>query len=202
MRAICFALVLITSFTPVRGFAQDTPADIVRKTLDAVTNEFLSQLDTSFHITRVFPVVSSELPEDQIQPVIDLWRRSLHAAGKEVYVNPQTGTYRTELRVDTYTILVNSEKSGWFGKQRFSGVMNLSGDVLVADTSGKVIHTTTFEFSESFETSKKQDVWFAEETQQHFPVRYSNLQDHPEIRTILLAVTSAMIIYLFYSMRG
>lgn len=199
MRYIFSTMMLILFFSGTTGLAQETPSELLRSTLDSVSAELL---DKSPQIDRIYPVVSSELPEAKTQPILDLWRRSLNAAGREVFLTSQPGTNRAELRVETYAFNVHSEKSGWFGKQTLSGILNLKGDVLIADTSGKVIETIPVDISKMFQMIENKDIWYAEKSRQHYPIQFTDLQDRPEVRTILLAVTSAVIIYLFYSIRG
>ncbi|MCF7805172.1 MAG: hypothetical protein K9N46_12985 [Candidatus Marinimicrobia bacterium] len=200
MSRIIYIIVLAV---PLTLAAQPNPDQVLLDALDLIIRESELVTDSIPGEADVYPVVKGNITDAYREPMVDAWRKSFTRTGRSVYLISQTGTYQAALRVDIYRMLLHSEdRPGIFAGNSISGTLEFTGEILIADTTGKVLGTEPVEISEDFDVADDAGIWVTEQTRMRYPVVYPNRRDHPEIRTILLAITSGVIIYLFYSMRG
>ena len=202
MRRYLVSLFILCLIAPVFLGAQIRPGEFLNKKIDQIRIQSVPDsmnLDTE---TGIVPKTSGVITTSVQHTLENAWRRTWQNAGFEVYLSDYPGTYTTWLRVEDYSFQIHAQKKkGIFSGTEMKGFFNFSGEILIADSTGKVIFSNPLQQDEKFEIQNSA-LWESEAARRNYPIEIYQGRDIPEFRVLLLGITSAVIIYLFYSMRG
>ena len=187
-------------------YGQDnpTPSDLLHEALNEVVTQVMS--DTAIAIpdsSVLYPALNGDMESPQESPAVNFWRQSWQEEQFTVFVTEQPEIYRVILDISRYQFhLEKAGKIRLFKKRDYSGTFELSGTVTVISPNGKMLGTTPVAHSTGFDPSGNLYFWRMDETGKTYPISWSSVGDNPGLATVLLSVTSGVIIYLFYVMRG
>lgn len=199
--ALLFMTMWLGSLHPVSGEEPVTPHRILRESLETVAVQV--QENTTMPSGPIHPVVAGDLPKEQMAMITRQWRQSWFDQGYEIFVQDNASMPTLQLLVEEYKITLRRRSGGFFsGTNAYSGTFELTGSVSIIDSVGQLIEMTPVEQSREFQVAEEVSAWREERILRSFPVEFAGILNRPEIRTILLSITSGVIIYLFYVLRG
>jgi len=186
-----------------RGAPSDTPDQIMEQTLGSVLQIAKNTVDSLQSGVYVFPgIQNGGITNMQHSKISALWRKTWQDSGYTVFLQSNPTSWEVLFDLEEYQFRVHKPHRRIFtGEQTSTGTLTLSGAISVAVPGGRVIATIPIEKTREFDIDKHAKIWDLAQTQMAFPVEFA-ASDQPEIRTILLSLTSAVIIYLFYTIRG
>lgn len=201
-RIITILLVFVIS-TPV--FAQEpvSPGTLLNNALNAVAAQVVDSLDVPGESAAVFPSVEGDFPQEYARSIILQWQQVCQQQGWTVFIVPQDSLYQMQFTVSEYQFdLAKHGKIRLFKSRDYQGIFELLGTITVISPTQELIGTYPVSYTKTFQVNDNQYLWQDEDMKEKYPIRWQGTGENPGLATILLSITSGVIIYLFYSMRG
>jgi len=203
MRQIITTLLVLIFSTSICAQDQETPRALLNDALNSVAGQVMDSLDISNGSAAVYPSVEGEFPEEYIPPFALQWQQVWQQQGWTVFIVPQDSLYQIQFTVSDYQFdVARHGKIHLFKRRGFQGIFELMGTITVISPTQELIGTSLVSYTKKFQINENQYLWQDEEVREIYPIRWQGTGDNPGLATILLSITSAVIIYLFYSMRG
>lgn len=180
-----------------------TPASVLHNGIQAVLQTVIDSSVVPTGSMAVFPSVEGNLSEVKMQPVVEQWRQIWQQSGQTVFIAEQAGIYKITMEISNYQFRLRKEgRLRLFRKRPYVGTLELSCVVTVTSPDRQLIGTVPVFYTTNFKPSKNLYRWRDEETTEAYPITWAGSGENPGVATVLLSVTSGVIIYLFYAMRG
>lgn len=197
---ICLMLIIPTILL---GQSGPTPSGLLQSALNSIALQVSDSLAIPSDSNAVYPSVEGDLDETVTQPLSNQWQQWWQQHGWTVFVSPQADIYHIRFTVSDYQFRI--EKIGkfhLFTRKHLAGKFELSGVITVISPTQELTQTIPVRYVKLFQVGDYEYLWQDEELSEKYPIVWEGAGENPGLATILLSVTSGVIIYLFYVMRG
>jgi len=203
MKQIITILLALVISTPVFAQKFETPGTLLDSALNSVAAQVADSLGVPGESVAVFPSVEGEFPQEYLPPFTLQWQRVWQQRGLTVFIVPQDSLYRLQFTVSDYHFeIAKHGKIRLFSSRDYQGIFELLGAITVISPTQELIGTYPVSYTKTFQVNDNQYLWQDEAVKEKYPIRWQGAGENPGLATILLSITSGVIIYLFYSMRG